>query len=137
MYIKINIHNSNLPVAHGDWMDLYTAEDITMKEGEFKLISLGVSMEIPENYYAIIAPRSSTFKNYGILQANSIGIIDNEYSGNNDIWKFPAYATKDITIPANTRICQFTILKNTMSQVDFVQCELENKNRGGFGTTGK
>ena len=137
MYIKINIHNSNLPVAHGDWMDLYTAEEITMKQGEFKLISLGVSMEIPENYYAIIAPRSSTFKNYGILQANSIGIIDNEYSGNNDIWKFPAYATKDITIPANTRICQFTILKNTMSQVDFVQCELKNKNRGGFGTTGK
>ena len=137
MYIKINIHNSNLPVAHGDWMDLYTAEEITMKEGEFKLISLGVSMEIPENHYAIIAPRSSTFKNYGILQANSIGIIDNDYSGNDDVWKFPAYATKDITIPANTRICQFTILKNTMNQVDFIQCKLENKNRGGFGTTGK
>lgn len=137
MYIKINTHNTNLPIAHGDWMDLFTAEEITMKKGEFKLISLGVSMEIPENFYAIIAPRSSTFKNYGILQANSIGIIDNNYNGDNDIWRFPAYATRDIQIPINTRICQFTILKNTMNQIEFVQCVLNNNNRGGFGSTGK
>ena len=119
----------------GDWIDLYTYEDVTLRAHERAYISLGVAMQLPSGYEAIIAPRSSTFKRWGILQANSIGIIDNSYCGNDDIWCFSAYATRDIVIPKGTRICQFRIQK-IQEPIIFEEVEHLGKNRGGFGSTG-
>ena len=119
-----------------DWYDLRAAETITLKAGEYKLIPLGVGMILPDGYEANIVSRSSTFKNYGILQTNSYGVIDNSYSGDNDQWMFPAYATRDVTINKNDRICQFRINKK-QPIFDFEEVEHLNKNdRGGFGSTG-
>lgn len=120
----------------GNWIDLRSAETVEIQRGDFKLISLGVAIKIPDGYEAYLAPRSSTFKNYGILQTNSIGIIDSSYCGDNDIWKFPAYATKDTVIHKNDRICQFRIMKN-MPEVKLISVEnLDAPDRGGFGSTG-
>lgn len=139
--IKIKYHSDivkPLFQAHeGEWIDLKTAETVDIKQGEWKLISLGVSIEIPEGYESIIAPRSSTFKNYGILMTNSIGIIDNKYCGDNDIWKMSCYGTKDIVIPAGTRLCQFRI-QPIQEPIEFIEVNtLGNEDRGGFGSTGK
>lgn len=121
----------------GDWIDLRAAEDVELKKGEFKLISLGVSMKLPEGYEAHIVPRSSTFKNFGIIQTNHCGIIDNTYCGDDDIWKFPAYALRDTVIKKNDRICQFRIVNN-QPQLTFTTVErLDGENRGGFGSTGR
>lgn len=121
----------------GDWIDLRAAEDISMKAGEFKLIPLGVAMELPMGYEALVAPRSSTFKKMNILLANSIGIIDESYKGDNDEWHFPAYATKDTFIRKNERICQFRIIQHQplihLLEVD----HLGNADRGGIGSTGR
>ncbi len=120
----------------GDWIDLRSAEDVFLKKGEFKIISLGVSMKLPEGYEAHVVPRSSTYKRYKVLQCNSCGIIDNSYCGNDDIWGMPVLATEDTVIPKDTRICQFRIVK-TMPKVEFVETdEFGNANRGGFGSTG-
>ncbi|MCU6763678.1 Probable deoxyuridine 5'-triphosphate nucleotidohydrolase yncF [uncultured Roseburia sp.] len=120
-----------------DWIDLRASETITMKAGEFKLIPLGIAMELPKGYEAHVVPRSSTFKNYGILQANSCGIIDCTYCGDEDMWRMPAYATRDVTIQKNDRICQFRIMEN-QPKITFNQVEsLGNVSRGGFGSTGK
>ena len=119
-----------------DWFDLRAAETITLKAGDFALIPLGVGMILPEGYEANIVPRSSTFKNYGIIQTNHYGVIDNSYSGDNDQWRFPAYATRDITINKNDRICQFRINKKQPT-FDFEEVEhLNATDRGGFGSTG-
>ncbi len=119
-----------------DWIDLRAAEDVTMKAGEFRLISLGISVQIPSGYEMIIAPRSSTFRRYGILQANSIGIVDESYCGDGDIVCFPAYATRDCEIRRNDRICQFRLLAH-QPPVRFEEAEtLGNADRGGFGSTG-
>ena len=120
-----------------DWIDLRAAEDAIMKKGEFKLISLGVAMELPEGYEAHIVPRSSTFKNFGVIQANSVGIIDNSYCGDNDVWCFPAFAVRDTEIHVNDRICQFRIVKNQPAVVFDEITFLEGEDRGGFGSTGK
>ena len=121
----------------GDWIDLRSAESVDIKAGEYKLIRLGVAMELPEGYEALVAPRSSTFKNYGILLANSLGVIDESYKGDNDEWRFPAYATRDIHIDKNTRICQFRIIEH-QPKVALKKVEmLGNDNRGGIGSTGK
>lgn len=138
--IKIKYHNDKIIklecVKGSDWIDLRAAEDVVLKKGEFKLINLGVSMEIPEGYEAHVVPRSSTFKNWGIIQTNSIGIIDNSYCGDTDIWKYPVYATRDTEIRLNDRICQFRLVKN-QDPVEFETVEhLCNKSRGGFGSTG-
>ena len=120
----------------GDWIDLRCGEDITMKAGEYKMIPLGVAMELPEGYEALVAPRSSTFKKYGIVLVNSIGIIDESYKGDNDEWNFLAYATKDTKIRKNERICQFRIIQH---QPLIHLCEVEtlgNDDRGGIGSTG-
>jgi len=120
-----------------DWIDLRAAEDITLKQGEFKLVPLGVAMQLPEGFEAHVVPRSSTFKNYGILQVNSMGVIDASYCGDNDQWFMPAYATRDVTIEQNARICQFRIMKN-QPQLVFERVEhLDGPDRGGFGSTGK
>ena len=121
--------------SNGDFIDLRCAEETTLKAGEFKLIPLGVAIQLPKGYYAEVVPRSSTFKKYHILMANSIGIIDESYNGDNDIWQFPAYATEDTVIPFNDRICQFTIKKKENFVIEKVE-KLNNSNRGGFGSTG-
>ena len=120
-----------------DWIDLRAAETVTLKSGEFRLIRLGVAIALPDGYEAHLVPRSSTFKNYGILQTNSMGVVDNTYCGDEDEWRFPAYATRDTTIEKGDRICQFRIMQN-QPPLDFVAVEhLSGPNRGGFGSTGK
>ena len=124
-------------IDEGDFVDLYVSENIDMKAGEFKLIPLGIAMEIPEGYEAHVLPRSSTFKKYGLLMANSCGIIDNSYCGDDDVWMFPAYATRDTHIDFNDRICQFRILENQPKLLFEKVDTLGNNSRGGFGSTGK
>lgn len=121
----------------GDWIDLRAAEDLRMDAGEFKLIPLGVAMELPEGYEALVAPRSSTFKNTGVLLANSIGIIDESYKGNGDEWHFPAYAVRATYIRKNERICQFRIIRH-QPMIHLIEVDnLSNENRGGIGSTGR
>lgn len=138
--IKIKYHTDEIDkikeIAVGDWIDLRAAETVAMNTGDFKLISLGVSMKLPEGYEAHVVPRSSTFKKWGILQTNSIGVIDNSYSGTNDIWRFPALAVRDTVINKNDRICQFRIVKRQPT-VEFEEMDtLDAVDRGGFGSTG-
>lgn len=140
MKIKIKYHNKEITpikkIAKGDWIDLRSAETIHVKQGEFKLISLGVSMKLPKGYEAHIVPRSSTFKNFGIIQTNHQGVIDESYCGDNDIWLFPAFALRDTTINFNDRICQFRIVKK-QPVINFIETDkLSNNNRGGIGSTG-
>lgn len=125
-----------MPQRNGDWIDLFTAEDVELKAFDFKLIPLGVAMKLPEGYEANVVPRSSTYKKWNVIQANSFGVIDNAYYGNDDQWMFPAIALKDTFIPKHTRICQFKIMKNQANVQFNLVHELEDKNRGGFGSTG-
>lgn len=120
-----------------DWIDLRAAEEVELKAGEFKLIHLGVAMQLPEGYEAHIVPRSSTFKNFGIIQTNHCGIVDNSYCGPNDWWYMPAFALRDTKIEVNDRICQFRIEKNQPTLVFNEVKEMEAKDRGGIGSTGK
>ena len=119
-----------------DWIDLRIAEEVTLKAGEFRLLPLGLAIALPEGYEAHLAPRSSTFKNYGILQTNSVGVVDCSYCGDGDEWKMPVYATRDVTIERHARICQFRIMKNQPRIVFEETRELGGENRGGFGSTG-
>lgn len=120
-----------------DWIDLRSAAEVTLKAGEFRLIPLGVAMKLPRGYEAHIAPRSSTFKNYGIIQTNSVGVVDGSYCGDNDQWHMPVYATRDVTIEKGARICQFRIMEN-QPRLLFTRVErLEAPDRGGFGSTGR
>lgn len=120
-----------------DWIDLRASEEVTLLAGEFKLIPLGVAMELPRGYEAHVVPRSSTFKTYGIIQANSCGIIDCTYCGDGDMWRMPVYATRDTVIHQNDRIAQFRIFEN-QPKIVFDEVEtLGNENRGGFGSTGR
>ena len=120
-----------------DWIDLRASETVELKAGEFKLIPLGVAMQLPKGYEAHVVPRSSTFKNYGLLQVNSCGIIDGSYCGDDDMWRMPVYATRDIVVNINDRICQFRIVENQPQIVFEDVTSLGNANRGGFGRTGK
>ena len=138
--IQIKYHNKNIDkieaIKGGDWYDLRAAETVQLKAGEFKLISLGVSMKLPEGYEAHIVPRSSTYKKWRIIQTNHIGVIDNSYSGDNDIWMMPVCAFENTTINENDRICQFRIVKK-QPEIEFeVVDKLEGESRGGFGSTG-
>ena len=140
MEILIKYHSTELEKIKlteiGDWIDLRSAEHAELKAGEFRMISLGVSMKLPEGYEAHIAPRSSSFSKWGFLQVNSVGVVDNSYSGTNDIWKLPIYATRDAVIEVNDRICQFRIMER-MPKVTFTEVEsLDENDRGGFGSTG-
>ena len=120
-----------------DWIDLRAAEDVTLKQGEFRLIPLGVGMELPRGYEAHVVPRSSTFKNFGIIQTNHQGVIDCSYCGDNDQWFMPVYALRDTQIHINDRICQFRIMEN-QPKIAFDEVEhLNHENRGGHGSTGK
>lgn len=138
--ILVRYHNDNIDkiekISKGDWIDLRAAETVELKAGDFKIISLGVSMKLPEGYEAHIVPRSSTFKKWGILQTNHMGVIDNSYSGDNDIWGMPVLAMRDTVIQENDRICQFRIVKR-MEQVEMEEVtRLDGADRGGFGSTG-
>lgn len=135
--IKINPHGGLIPeeIEGGDWIDLRAAETVELEKGEYANISLGVSMQLPVGFEAHVLPRSSTFKNYGIIMTNSMGIIDNSYCGDGDIWKFPAYAVRDTKIVAGDRIAQFRIVRK-QPKLLFEKAILGNDNRGGFGSTG-
>ena len=123
-------------VNNSDWIDLRSAIDVELKANEFKLIPLGIGMKLPKGYEAHVVPRSSTFKNFGIIQTNHQGVIDESYCGNNDQWYFPAYALRDTKICKNDRICQFRIMKKQPSvQFDEVGM-LDNNDRGGIGSSG-
>lgn len=139
MKIKVKYFTDIEPIIQqheGEWYDLRAAEDVFMAKGDFRLIPLGVAIELPEGYEAIVAPRSSTFKNFGIIMTNSIGVIDNSYSGDNDQWHFPALAMRETKIHKGDRICQFRILYQQPQAVVETVTTLGNANRGGIGSTG-
>ena len=122
---------------NGDWIDLRVGEDIELKENEFAMIPLGVAIELPKGFEGLLLPRSSTFKKYGIIQTNSIGVIDETYCGNNDEWKMPVFATREVLIPKNVRIAQFRVLYHQPKINIMEVTELSGKDRGGFGSTGE
>ena len=139
--IKIKYHTDQIePLAYiggkSDWIDLRCAEEVAMKAGEFRLIDLGVSVLLPEGYEMITAARSSTFKNYGLIQTNGIGVVDESYCGDEDRLKMPCYATRDTVVHVNDRICQFRIIEH-QPRIVFEEVEtLGGRTRGGFGSTG-
>lgn len=138
--ILVRYHSDEIdkiqPISNGDWIDLRAAKRYELKKGDFALIDLGVSIKLPDGYEAHLCPRSSTFKKWGIIQTNSMGIIDNSYSGDDDIWMMPVYAMRDTVIEVNDRICQFRIVKN-QPKVEILEVErLSDVSRGGFGSTG-
>lgn len=139
-HIEVVYHDINVPrlkpIVVGDWIDLAVAKTYTLKAGEFELLDLGVSMKLPKGCEALVIPRSSTFMRYGVLQANSVGLIDESYCGQNDIWKFPALAMRDTTITAGTRICQFRIIPHQPSLMIMECAKFDGDDRGGFGSTG-
>ena len=124
-------------IMQGDWIDLRAAADVTLKKDEMSIIPLGVGMILPEGYEALVVPRSSTPKKFGVICANSMGIIDNSYSGNTDEWKFPAIAIRDTAIRKGDRICQFRIIKNQPPIIFEEVDHMNEKSRGGFGSTGR
>lgn len=141
MNIKIKYFDNEIDkvekISKGDLIDLRAAETVEMKKGDFKLIPLGVGMKLPDGYKANMYPRSSTYKNFGIIQANSVGQIDNSYSGDTDEWRFPAIALRNTVIHKNDRICQFEIQK-IQPEIEFIEVEhLDEVSRGGIGSTGK
>lgn len=135
-YLSDKIDRLRYIDGKSDWIDLRSAEEVEMKAGEFRLIHLGVAMKLPVGYEAHLVPRSSTYKNFGLIQTNHMGVIDGSYCGNDDEWCFPAYALRDTQIHVNDRICQFRIMKNQPAlEFETVEC-LDGENRGGFGSTG-
>ena len=140
--LKIKYHSDQIEkltyiAGKSDWIYLRSAEDVELKKGEFRLVSLGISIQLPKGYEAVVVPRSSTYKNYGIIQTNSMGVIDETYCGDNDLWKMPVLAVRDTRISVNDRICQFRIQKH-QPQIIFEETDrLNNPDRGGFGSTGR
>lgn len=140
--IRIKYHSNEIEKltyieGKSDWIDLRSAEEVELKAGDFKLINLGVSMELPKNMEAVIVPRSSTYKNFGIIQTNHMGVVDETYCGDNDVWMMPVLAMRDTEIHVNDRICQFRIQRH-QPQIVFEEVEvLGNADRGGIGSTGK
>ena len=140
MKIKIHYFSPDAPrlkvTTKGDWIDLYVSETVTLHKGDFALVPLGVSMQLPAGWEARTVPRSSAFRRWGIVQPNSVGVIDNSYCGTNDEWKLPVYATRDTVIEKGDRICQFRVFEN-QPPIEFEEAdELSDTDRGGFGSTG-
>jgi dUTP pyrophosphatase len=138
--IHIKYFDKEMPklekISKGDWIDLRISEEVFLNKGEFRILPLGIGMKLPEGYEAIVSPRSSTFKNFGIIMTNSIGVIDNSYSGNEDMYGMPVYATRDVKIERYERVCQFRI-QEIMPTVEFIEVnKLDEVSRGGFGTSG-
>lgn len=140
--IKIKYHVKELEKLRyidgkSDWIDLRVAEEVKMKAGEFRLISMGISVELPKGYEMWILPRSSAFKNFGVIQTNAMGVVDESFCGDNDIIHMPILAMWDTEMHINDRIGQFRIAKH-QAEIHFVEVEhLNHADRGGFGTTGK
>lgn len=140
--LKIKYHVKELEKLRyidgkSDWIDLRVAENVSMKQGEYRLISMGISVEIPKGYEMLIVPRSSAYKNFGILQTNAMGVVDESFCGDNDIIHMPILAMRDTEIHINDRIGQFRLMPH-QPEVHFIEVDhLDNENRGGFGTTGK
>lgn len=140
-HIRIKYHSKEIEKLRyiegkSDWIDLRVAENVILKKGDFKLIDMGISLELPKGYEMLLVARSSTFKNFGLIQSNALGVIDESYSGDDDHIMMPVYATRDTKLSINDRICQFRIIKHQpeiiFDEVDF----LNKKSRGGFGSTG-
>lgn len=136
-YFSDKVSKLEYIAGKSDWIDLRAAEDVELKQGDFKLIPLGIAMQLPKGYEAHIIPRSSTFKNFGVIQANHMGVVDESYCGDNDQWYFPAIALRDTSIKAGDRICQFRIMEHQPQLIFEAVDTLGNEDRGGFGTTGK
>lgn len=136
-YLSDKVSKLEYIAGKSDWIDLRAAEDVELKQGDFKLIPLGIAMQLPKGYEAHIIPRSSTFKNFGVIQANHMGMVDESYCGDNDQWYFPAIALRDTSIKAGDRICQFRIIEHQPQLIFEAVDTLGNEDRGGFGTTGK
>ena len=140
--LKIKYHVKELEKLRyidgkSDWIDLRVAENVSMKQGEDRLISMGISVEIPKGYEMLIVPRSSAYKNFGILQTNAMGVVDESFCGDNDIIHMPILAMRDTEIHINDRIGQFRLMPH-QPEVHFIEVDhLDNEDRGGFGTTGK
>ncbi len=135
-YISKEIEKLRYIDGKSDWVDLRSAEDVDLKAGESRLIRLGIAVELPEGYEAHIVPRSSTYRNFGIIQTNHMGVVDHSYCGDNDEWMYPVLAMRDTHISVNDRICQFRIMENQPA-LNFEEVEhLAGKERGGFGSTG-
>lgn len=140
--LKIKYHVKELEKLRyidgkSDWIDLRVAENVSMKQGEYRLISMGISVEIPKGYEMLIVPRSSAYKNFGILQTNAMGVVDESYCGDNDIIHMPILAMRDTEIHINDRIGQFRLMPH-QPEVHFIEVDhLDNEDRGGFGTTGR
>ncbi|MCI9125157.1 MAG: deoxyuridine 5'-triphosphate nucleotidohydrolase [Eubacterium sp.] len=140
--IRIKYHSDKIEklryiAGKSDWIDLRSAEEVTLKKGESRRISLGISIQLPKGYEAVIVPRSSTFQNFGLIQTNHMGVVDETYCGDNDVWMVPVLAVRDTVVRVNDRICQFRIQRH-QPQVVFSEVEtLGNTDRGGFGSTGK
>ncbi len=124
-------------ISVGDWIDLRAGETVTMKKGDYYLIRLGVGMILPDGYEALVLPRSSTPYKFGIMVANSMGVIDNSYCGDADEWRFPAVALRDTVIHKGDRIAQFRIVENQPKLVFETVSNLKSQSRGGIGSTGK
>ncbi len=140
--LKIKYHSKEIEkltyiAGKSDWIDLRSAQNVTLKKGEFRLISLGISIQLPKGYEAVIVPRSSTFKKFGIIQTNHMGVIDESYCGDEDLWMMPVLAVRDTQVRVNDRICQFRIQKHQPHILFEETDSLHNPNRGGFGSTGK
>lgn len=135
-YLNPDIEKLTYIDDKSDWIDLRAAKEMKLKKGDFALIPLGIAMKIPYGFEAYVAPRSSTFKKWGLIQTNSIGIIDNSYCGNDDEWMMPVYATRDTEIHVNDRLCQFRIIENQPRIIFHEKEQLVGENRGGFGSTG-
>ncbi|MBQ7797477.1 MAG: dUTP diphosphatase [Lachnospiraceae bacterium] len=135
-YLDETIEKLTYIDGKSDWIDLRSAMDVELKAGEFKLIHLGVAMQLPEGFEAHVVPRSSTYKNFGIIQTNHCGIIDCSYCGPDDWWYMPVYALRDTVIHKNDRICQFRIMENQPKLVFDEVDKLDGSNRGGIGSTG-
>lgn len=150
--VKVKLHDGGkLPqvIKKGDWIDLTTSENVSMRQWEYRNICLGVSMELPKGFEAVVVPRSSTFKKHGVLQTNSFGVIDNSFNSDFDIWHFPAFSMRETSIPEGTRICQFKVQLSQFAtpwqkikwlltrSVEFESVyTLGHEKRGGFGSTG-
>ena len=136
-YLTDKIEKLRYIDGKSDWIDLRAAEEVELKKGEYKLIPLGICIELPKGYEAHIVPRSSTYKNFGLIQANHMGVVDESYCGDNDQWFVPMIAMRDTVIHVNDRICQFRIMKH-QPEIEFEETDhLDGKDRGGFGSTGK
>ena len=140
--MRIKYHSDEIEkleyiAGKSDWIDLRVAENVTLQKRELRLISMGLSVQVPDGYEMLLAPRSSTFKNFGLIQTNSLGIIDESYCGDHDIIRMPVYATRDTELHVNDRICQFRIFEHQPHIVFEEVGALGDQDRGGFGSTGK